>query len=247
MVRFGQPESTGDPDRPAGARSAKAAADPRTSSGHHPRIGQPHDDALEGPIAAAEEAAARISTPTQLLGPPGRPFDWRSPFFIGVAATAGVAVTVGAIWLLSVAAQALLLIALGLFLAVGLEPAVSWFVARGLRRWAAVTSVVVILLALLAGFLAAAIPPLVQQGTHLVDTVPQYVQQINDANSVLGQLNERFQVQQNLEQFLKGSSSGLVSGVLSVGGALVGTFADVIIVLVLTGYFLADLPRIRAA
>ena len=128
----GQPKSTGDPDRPAGARSAKSTADPPTSSGHHPRIGQPHDDALEGPIATAEEAAARISTPTQPLGPPGRPFDWRSPFFIGVAATAGVAVTVGAIWLLSVAAQALLLIALGLFLAVGLEPAVSWFVARGL-------------------------------------------------------------------------------------------------------------------
>jgi len=110
------------------------------------------------------------------LGPPGKSFDWRSPFFVGVAATGGVAAVVGAIWLLSVASQALLLIALGLFLAVGLEPAVSWFVSRGLRRGAAVASVILILLALLLGFLAAAIPPLVQQGTHLLDRMPQYIQ-----------------------------------------------------------------------
>jgi len=248
MARSDRPGSAGESPPPAEAGSAKGgSATTVTSSGHHPRIGQPHDDAKEGPIAAAELAAARISTPAQPLGPPGKPFDWRSPFFIGMAATGGVAVTVGAILLLGVAAQALLLVALGLFLAVGLEPAVSWFVARGFRRWAAVTSVILILLALLAGFLAVAIPPLVDQGTHLVDTVPQYVKQINDSSSFLGQLNERFQVQQNLEQFLKGSSSGVVSGVLSVGGAVVGTLADVLIVVVLTGYFLGDLPRIRAA
>lgn len=242
MVRSGHQDSVSN----SADNSADNASAARAAAGHHPRLGQPHDPALEGPIAAAEQAAARISTHEQPLGAPGRPFDWRSPFFIGVAATAGAALTLGVIWLMTVAAQAMLLIALGLFLAVGLEPAVSWFVTRGLRRWAAVTSVILILLALLAGFLAAAIPPLVEQGEHLVDNVPQYLQQINDSNSLLGQLNERFHVQENLDQLLKGSSSGLVNGILSVGGVVVGTVADFIVVLVLTGYFLADLPRIRA-
>ena len=208
-----------------------------TSSGHHPRIGQPHDDGKEGPIAGAEQAAARISTPAQPLGP-RQTVRLAVPFFVGVAATGGVAVTVGAIWLLSVAAQALLLIALGLFLAVGLEPVVFLVVSRGtppLGRGR-------------LGHLEPACPagrvpgrghsPARAAGHapggHRASVRPA----VNDSSSLSGQLNERFQLQQKLEQFLNGSSSGVVSGVLSVGGAVVGTFADVLIVMVLTCYFL---------
>ena len=212
---------------------------------HHPLLGQPHDDALEGPVARAEVAAAAISTDAQPLGPLGRRFEWRSSFFLAVTATAGVALTVGAIELLIVAAQALLLIALGLFLAIGLEPAVSWLINHRFPRWAAVLSVFVVLFALLGGFIAAAIPALVEQGGRLVQNAPDYLQKINDSNSLIGRLNERFHLKDTVEQWLNGSASGLASGILTVGEVVFGAITAVIVVLVLTAYFLADLPRVR--
>jgi len=62
----------------------------------------------------------------------------------------------------------LILIGVAFFLAIGLEPAASWFVNRGLPRWLATTLVFVVFLAAMGGFVAAAIPPLVQQAEDLV-------------------------------------------------------------------------------
>ena len=62
----------------------------------------------------------------------------------------------------------------------GLDPAVSWFVNRKLRRWAAITLVFVIFLALMGAFIAAAIPPLAQQAGQLIDQAPHYIQQAQE-------------------------------------------------------------------
>jgi predicted PurR-regulated permease PerM len=86
-----------------------------------------------------------------------------SPFRVGAVGAAGVALTAGLVELIISARNVLVLIGLALFLAVGLEPAVAALVRRGLPRWAAVTAVCVGLLALVGGFLAAAIPPLIAQ------------------------------------------------------------------------------------
>ncbi len=141
---------------------------------HHPLLGQPHDDALEGPIARAERTAASLSTAEQPLGPPGGRFNWRSSFFIGLAAAAGVVVTVGFVEMFLVAAQTLLLIGMGLFLAVGLEPAVSWLINHRFPRWAAVISVFLVMLVIVGAFVAAAVPALVDQGGKLIQDVPGY-------------------------------------------------------------------------
>ena len=53
-------------------------------------VAQPHQQ--EGPVAEAETIAAEMSSDEQPLGRPGRRFDRRSPFFVGMAAAAGVAV-----------------------------------------------------------------------------------------------------------------------------------------------------------
>jgi len=94
--------------------------------------------------------------PAQRENPSGRPepFNWRSPFLIGVSAAAGVALTYSAVQLLLAASKALLLVTLSLFLAIGLEPAVSWMVTRGIPRWAGVTTVLGTVLAFIAAFVA---------------------------------------------------------------------------------------------
>ena len=49
--------------------------------------------------------------------------------------------TIGIVEMLMLAGQVLLLIAFGLFLAIGLEPAVSWLIDHRFPRWAAVLAV----------------------------------------------------------------------------------------------------------
>jgi predicted PurR-regulated permease PerM len=65
-------------------------------------------------------------------------------------------------------------------------------------------------------------------------------------NSVLGQLDERFHLQPRLQQILSGDGSGLVNGLLGAGQVVFSALSSTVIVIVLTVYFLADLPRIRA-
>jgi predicted PurR-regulated permease PerM len=216
------------------------------AEGHHPLVGQPHSDDEEGTVAEAEAEAAEISTPEQPLGQVGKRLDRRSPFFIGMAAAAGVAVTYGLIQLVLGAGQILVLIGLALFLAIGMEPAVSWLARRRFPRWLAVTTVFVIAFAAVGGFLAAAIPVVVEQATALVTKAPQYLREAQDHNTFLGRLNERFHLQQAVESSLN-SGSGLTGGVLGAGKAVFGIVTDTLILIVLTIYFVADLPRIRAA
>lgn len=193
-------------------------------------------------MAEAEAEAAQISEPDQPFGTIGKRFDRKSPFLIGMAAAAGVAVTYGLVLMLVGLREILILIGLALFIAIGLEPLVSWLVGRGLPRWLAVTVVFVAAFGAVGGFLTAAIPVIVEQTTQLVAKVPDYVRQAQDHSSWLGQLNERFHLQQAIESSFSGGS-----GLFDAGVAVFGVLTNLLILIVLTIYFVAALPRIRAA
>jgi predicted PurR-regulated permease PerM len=213
--------------------------------GHRDLVGQPHSN-QEGPVAEAEILADKMSSDEQPLGLPGRRFDRRSPFYIGLTASAGVAVTYGAVRVLGSLSSVLVLIGVAFFLALGLEPAASWFVNHKLPRWAATTLVFAIFLAMMAAFVAAAIPPLVQQASELAHQAPHYIQQAQDHSSAIGRLNDRFHVQQRVTDMIKGSGGSVVDDVVSAGSAVFDAVADSLIVIVLTVYFLVDMPRIRS-
>ena len=215
----------------------------RANEAHHDLVAQPHQQ--EGPIAEAETAAAEMSSDAQPLGQLGRRFDRRSPFLVGMAAAAGVAVTYGVVRVLESMSSVLVLIGVAFFLALGLEPAASWFVNRKLPRWAAITLVFVTFLVLLGAFVGAAIPPLAQQAGDLIHQAPHYIQQAQDHSSAVGRLNDRFHLQQRITDALNGSGGSLLNNVVSAGTAVFGALADVLIVVVLTVYFLIDMPRIR--
>ena len=63
---------------------------------------------------------------------------------------------------------------------------------------------------------------------------------------MIGRLNDRFQLQQKITDAVNGSGGSVLSDVVRVGGTVFGAIADSLIVVVLTVYFLVDLPRIRA-
>jgi predicted PurR-regulated permease PerM len=140
----------------------------------------------------------------------------------------------------------LLLIGVAFFIAMGLEPAVSWLVYRNAPRWAAVTAVLVVTLTIVIGSLAAAIPPLARQARQFIDLAPHYIQQVQDHSSAIGRLNERFHLQQRITDTMNGAGGSAVGGIVKAGTAVFGALLDLLIVAVLTVYFLVAMPRIRA-
>jgi predicted PurR-regulated permease PerM len=199
----------------------------------------------EDRLNEAVEAAAVLAEATGGLGAPGRPMNRRSPFFIGMAAAAGVAVTYGLVELTIRARSVLVLIGLALFIAAGLDPAVGWLTRHGVRRWLAVIITLLTVAAAVAAFLAAAIPPLAAQATALVAELPRYMHSLQDHNSQLGRLDAQYHIQQRLSRLISTRGSSLIGGVLGAGELVLGAASALLVVAVLAVYFLADMPRIK--
>jgi predicted PurR-regulated permease PerM len=202
------------------------------------------EETMEEAVAIAA-AAAEETEDTGGLGQPGRPMNRRSPFFVGMAAAAGVAVTYGLLQVTIRAGSVIILLGLALFIAAGLDPAVSWLVQRGLRRWLAVLVVLFLVLAVIGGFLAAAIPPLAQQTSALAAQIPHYARTLQNHSSELGKLNVRYHLQQRLVKLVSSRGTTLVSGLLGAGRVVLGAATSMLVVVVLTVYFLAGLPKIK--
>ena len=220
-------------------------SDSRRTITRHTLVAQPHTGD-EGPIAQAERLAAQQSSPAHPHGVPGQRFDRRSPFYVGMTAAAGVAVTYAVVRGLAATSSMLLLIGVAFFVALGLEPAVSWLVTRKLPRRAAVTLVIVLVLGALCGAISAVIPPLVQQARQFIDHAPHFIQSVQDHSSWIGRINDQFHLQQRINDAVNRSGGSTVGEVAKAGRAVFGALADCLVVVVLTIYFLVDMPRIRA-
>jgi predicted PurR-regulated permease PerM len=173
---------------------------------------------------------------------------WPTRRIFGAAFTAGTAVVMASVLLRAIGGVAgeLLLIVLALVFALGLDPIVSWLARHGLRRGWGVASVTVGFLLIVVGVFAVIIPPIVTQVEQLSRAIPGLLQQLQDRSNTLGRLNARYHLLDSLKASFSGGGHGLpLNGVLDVGLAIFGTLTAVVTVLVLTVYFLANLPAIR--
>jgi predicted PurR-regulated permease PerM len=141
----------------------------------------------------------------------------------------------------------LVLVLVALFLAIGLDPAVR-FIQRGRPgRGLAVVIVFVGALLVIGGFLAAVIPPLVRQTVRLAQQVPDFAQQLSDQSTWFGDLNARFDIAVRVREAvndvpsLVAGSAGRALGLARSVGSTVFSFVTV---MVLTIYFLLDLPKL---
>jgi predicted PurR-regulated permease PerM len=211
------------------------------------------DDTSAGPAGVPErgDAPATESLPAQPAahpaGRPGPPLNRRSPYLVGLFGAAGVLTAYALAHLLLAASSVLTLIVLALFLAIGMDPAVGRLMRWRLPRWAAVTLMTLLLLGIVGGFIAAAVPPLTAQATQLVKELPHYANQLNDHSSTLGRLDARYHLRQRLSQTVSAATGGsLYGGLLGAGQVVLGAVASTVTVLVLAIYLLADMPRIRS-
>jgi predicted PurR-regulated permease PerM len=199
----------------------------------------------EDRIQEAMDEAAAVAEETGGLGEPGQPINRRSPFMIGLMAAFGVAVAYGLIELVIKSRSVLIIVGLALFIAAGLDPIVGWLVRHRFPRWAAVLTVIVVGLSVVAAFLAAAIPPLTHEATSLANQVPHYLADLKDRSSELGKLNAKYDIQSRLTKALSSGGTSLIGGVLGAGELVLSTFSEILAVAVLSIYFLAGLPGIK--
>lgn len=139
-------------------------------------------------------------------------FDLRS-----VAAALGVVVGVGiGVKVALLAHEGLVLIAIAAFLAIALDPAVTWFERRRLGRGAAVAAVGALAAAAAGLAILVLLPPLVDQVSHFVAALPSLIAQATTGRGPLGSLETRYHV---IERLRTADTTAIVHDATSAAGA----------------------------
>ena len=229
--------------RRAAAAAGAAAEQAEEAADEAAELVAPVDDPVLDTGVRRVEAQVDADNP---FGRPGRRISREHPFVIAFTATLGVATAALLVDAVLIARQVLVLILISAFLAVGLDPAVRWLVRRGLRRSLAVLLIVFASLGFFGGFVAAVVPPIAHQSTQLVKHAPDYVKRL-DGNATFRSLDRRYHITKNVEKRAKkGLDVNALGGVVGVGKAILGIFAATLTVMILTIYFLANMPGIKA-
>ncbi|MFI7546350.1 AI-2E family transporter [Actinoplanes sp. NPDC049599] len=218
------------------------ADEPRPAeSGTEPPPSTPAGD--PAPPPADKPAAEPPADPG--FGPPGPPLNRRNPFLIGLLGGLGVLTAYGIFLGLRNAASILVLIFIALFLAIGLNPAVTRLRRWGLPRGLAVTVIALGVLLLLCGGVFALVPPLVTQTGQLIENVPGYIASLQ-RNEAVADLVQRYDILNKVQSALDaGTVTNALGGVVGGAKLLFGTIFNVLTVIVLVIYFLAAFDRIK--
>ena len=149
------------------------------------------------------------------------------------------------------ASHALLLIFTALFLALALNAPVQW-VARHLpgrkrgSRTLGTTISFILVVAVLIGFLASIVPPLVRQTNTFINAAPRLMQQTRSSDSSIGQFVDKYNLQDDIDKWSSDLSGKLkdVSGTaVSTAGKVGSSLFALLTVLALTFMMLIEGPR----
>ena len=183
------------------------------------------------------------------LGVAGASFDRGHPFYFGFVATAGAALSLTLLRALAGASQVFVLIVISMFFAAGLNPAVTYFQSKRMKRGIAVMIVITLVIAFVALCLWVIVPPFVDQVNNFIVNAPSMLETLKN-NSTINHLNNQYGIVDMLQNKLNATIKDgkfIVSafgGILGVGKAVLsGTFSAITIV-ILTLYFTASLPSI---
>ncbi|MFJ8792415.1 AI-2E family transporter [Streptomyces sp. NPDC102462] len=141
-------------------------------------------------------------------------------------------------------------ILIAFFLALAIEPAVSWMAGRGMRRGFATFLVFLGLVIVTAGFVTLLGSMLAGQIVKMVEGFPDYL------DSVINWINETFHtelrrvdVQEGLlhSDWLRKYAQTSAAGVLDVSAQVLGGLFQLLTIGLFSFYFAADGPRLRRA
>ena len=177
------------------------------------------------------------------------PSDGRAPAGLilkwAAAGTVGVLLVLLAAYGLYLVRGVLVLVLVGLFVAISLEPAVQWLITKGVRRTYAVTIVVLVAVALFVAFVWSVVPPIVEQSGSLVRDLPGYLERLSTQSRAVREITDRYNLTDRLTSLVAALPAKLAGGAVGFVQRFLGALASTLTVLVLAVYFMADMPRLR--
>ena len=176
----------------------------------------------------------------------------QNAFRVGLIGTLGVGL--GLLIMTSVVTLSTIITYIGaaLFLALGLDPAVSWLEKKRFPRWAAILTVLVALLGVLTGVVFAVVPIIIDQVATLSKRIPELVTAVN-TSTFTDDIQKQFpgvdvtEITKTITDYLGTNLTTITSTVIQSGIAIVGGLFGGLIILILTLYFTASLNSIKRA
>lgn len=146
--------------------------------------------------------------------------------------------------------SAIVLLVIAFFLAMALNPPVSYLARKipGGSRAAATGIAYLLVLTALGAFIYSTVPPLVRETQNLINNIPGYVEDFRESsdNGAIADFIERYELDQEAEELVDTLTSRLgdVSGpVVSGIGTVTGGIVSLLTVLVLTFLMLVEGPQ----
>ncbi len=169
-----------------------------------------------------------------------------SPFAMGFFGAIGVLVALALASAVMQVQGILILVIMALFLALGLSPVVDSLARRRVPRGLAVFVTALAALGVIALGFTALVPILTEQTQSLVRNLPSLLNNLRD-NSQIAQWDQDFQIIDRIRDFLSSGTliQNLFGGIWGAGRILANVVFSLIMITVLTIYFLASLPSIK--
>ncbi|MET9317281.1 AI-2E family transporter [Kribbella sp. NPDC003505] len=234
----------------ASADKADAAADKADASADKADVAAEEAAAAGHPADTniADELLIEQRHPSVGMGTPGPPLRRGNPFTFGFFAALGVLVAWG-LW--NAAGQArsvLILLLVSMFIAVGLNPLVEWFMRRGLKRGLSVGVVFLLMILAVAGVGFAIVPVVTDQINSLIKNAPEWLDLLTKSKT-LNELDNKYHFIQKAQDYIQDPALAqrAFGGILGVGRVVAGALFNTFTILVLTLYFLASLPSVKRA
>jgi predicted PurR-regulated permease PerM len=177
----------------------------------------------------------------------------QNAFRAGLIGTLGVGVGILLITAIGSLATILTYIGAALFLALGLDPAVKWLEGRKFPHWAAILSVVIVVLGACTGLVMSVLPNIIEQTAAFVATLPGIIESLKtqdwvdylnnqfgafiDVNALLLSLSDFFKDPNNI--------SSIAGGAFAVGISIANGVTGTIVVVILTLYFTSSMDTIK--
>jgi predicted PurR-regulated permease PerM len=173
-------------------------------------------------------------------------------FRIGLVGGLGVLLSLLIGGMITQLSTVLIYIGVALFLALGLDPLVSWL-EKKMKRWLAIVIVFAVVIVVFGGLLFAVIPLIVDQASNFIDQFPQILKDFTNSDFVagvqsqLGGIIDIDKAVQGATDFVQDPNNLLTlgGGLLAVGTGIASGATGAVIVLILTLYFLASLRSMK--
>ena len=208
-----------------------------------------------GTDAAAPDTGAVIAGATVSSDRGGKPLWARldSPFGVGFLLTlGGLAAVVLGIAVTNIA-TIIIYIALAMFAALGLDPVLKWFERHNVKRPWAIVIVALTFTVLGVGLLLLVVPTLVTQIGEFITGIPATIKNF-ETTDTYAWLEGIFgpgltTLVNDVQSFLTNPANiaAISGGLLKIGADIAAAISGGLIVIVLTLYFVASLPGIKAS